>query len=95
MEQKAPERIHLRISGHVQGVGFRWFVMTRARRLELAGWVRNNPDGSVELEATGPADRLAALREQVATGPHGARVDHVSELPNTSGELLNPFNVAR
>ena len=95
MEQKSPERIHLRISGHVQGVGFRWFVMSQARRLDLAGWVRNNPDGSVELEAAGPADLLAVLRQRVKTGPRSARVDHVSELPITSAELFNPFNVAR
>ena len=48
-----PTRIHLRIRGKVQGVGFRWFVREQARRCDLAGWVRNNPDGSVELAARG------------------------------------------
>jgi acylphosphatase len=94
MTQNAQERIHLHIAGRVQGVGFRWFVMSEARRLDLRGWVRNNPDGSVELEAGGPRAKLDELRERVAVGPRAARVDHITELPISAAELFNPFDVS-
>lgn len=84
-------RIHLRVHGRVQGVGFRWFVSAEARRLGLAGWVRNQPDGSVELEAEGAPADLEALRQRVRTGPPAARVDRVEELPHGSAPLSQPF----
>lgn len=95
MIQNSPERIHVSISGRVQGVGFRWFIMSEARRLGLAGWVRNNPDGSVELEAAGPPDLIRALRERIAVGPRTARVDKVVELPIASSQLPRPFDLSR
>lgn len=64
-----------RISGHVQGVGFRWFVLQAARRLELCGSVRNLRDGRVELEAQGPPDAVERLLVAARRGPAGARVD--------------------
>jgi len=72
-------------------VGFRWFVLKNAGRLELAGWVRNNPDGSVELEAAGPAAAIAELRKRVAQGPAMARVDRVEDLPSDTNALPHPF----
>lgn len=64
-----------RIEGRVQGVGYRWWAVGEARRLGLAGWVRNRRDGSVELLAIGEAaDDLAALCRQ---GPRGAAVTAV------------------
>lgn len=66
-----------RVRGHVQGVGFRWWARSHARALGLAGSVRNCPDGTVEVKAWGPADRLAELRLLLAEGPPGARVDAV------------------
>lgn len=92
----AGSRIRLVVRGRVQGVGFRWFVRERARAEGLAGWVRNNPDGSVELEAGGPAGGLARLRAAVAEGPDGARVASVHEVSATSeGVLPVPFTVHR
>lgn len=87
--------MHVRVSGRVQGVGFRWFVLTEARRRGLKGWVRNNRDGSVELEAEGSAGEVAALRARVAEGPPAARVQHVVELPAGSEPLPHPFDVDR
>jgi len=75
------------VSGRVQGVGFRWFVRQAARELGLAGRVRNLPDGTVEVEAAGPDEALAALRERLREGPPGSRVADLREheLPGAPG----------
>ena len=67
-------RLHIRVGGRVQGVGFRYFTQREARRLGLAGYVRNMPDGDVEMEAEGPAEQVEALAEAVRRGPAGSDV---------------------
>lgn len=62
----------------VQGVGYRAGCHRRARELDLAGWVRNRQDGSVELEAEGPPSRLEALERWCRRGPAAARVSELS-----------------
>ncbi len=74
-------RSRFRVTGRVQGVGFRSWTGRTARALGLAGWVRNMPDGSVELEAEGPDERMDALREALWRGPAFARVTGVDEHP--------------
>ena len=71
------ERLHARIYGVVQGVGFRHFVWKQALRLNLTGWVRNRRDGSVEVVAEGPRSALEDLLQELHRGPWGARVDRV------------------
>ena len=66
-----------RISGRVQGVGFRWFTQNAAARENIHGWVKNLPDGRVEAEAEGEADALARFEQALRHGPPGARVDHL------------------
>ena len=93
-------RIRLRLTGKVQGVGFRWFVREQARRCDLAGWVRNNPDGSVELHVSGDDDCVERFRTAVRSGPPGARVDRVDEIPpagpgEASDGLPYPFQMER
>ena len=79
--------------GRVQGVGFRWFVRERARRVGVDGWVRNCPDGSVELLASGASDSVDALMQAVRSGPTGARVDAV-EVRSAGGEVApHPFTI--
>jgi len=71
----APEKtVRLRITGSVQGVGYRVWAARTAASLGLRGWVRNRSDGSVEALATGASDAVSAMIEACRQGPHGARV---------------------
>jgi acylphosphatase len=81
------------VRGRVQGVGFRWFVEREAHVLGVAGWVRNNHDGSVEVLAQGTRDQLSGLHSRLREGPRAARVDtvEVSEVRTTEG--LNSFRI--
>ncbi|HLJ28595.1 MAG TPA: acylphosphatase [Candidatus Angelobacter sp.] len=81
------------VRGRVQGVGFRWFVDYEARQLGLAGWVRNNFDGSVEVLASGNEQQLGALRRKLEQGPRAARVDEVQETPAEPVAGLNTFRI--
>lgn len=81
------------VSGRVQGVGFRWFVDHEARQLGLAGWVRNNIDGSVEVLAIGSGPQHAALRDKLQRGPRAARVDEVKESPADVVPGLTTFRI--
>jgi acylphosphatase len=67
------------VRGRVQGVGFRWFVEREAHTLGIAGWVRNNADGSVEILAQGTCEQLSGLHSRLREGPRAARVDAVEE----------------
>ena len=62
------------VTGRVQGVSFRWHTERQAERLGLTGWVRNHDDGSVRLEAQGPADAVDELVRWLHDGPSHARV---------------------
>ena len=66
---------HVRVSGRVQGVFFRAWTRGQADRLDVYGWIRNCPDGSVEGHLEGPEDRVGELIELLKRGPPGARVD--------------------
>lgn len=91
-----PEAERLVVRGRVQGVGFRWFVREAARAAGLAGWVRNNPDGSVELVASGERTALDQLARAVAAGPSGAHVTGFERHPEAIVEPLpEPFTVHR
>lgn len=69
-------RVHAVVTGRVQGVGFRYFVVEVARQLGLPGWVRN-AGGGVEVVAEGERPRLEALVAQLELGPSAARVRNV------------------
>lgn len=71
------ERIHVVVTGLVQGVGFRYFVQARAIKHGVGGWVRNMDDGSVELLAEGEADALDPFLDAIRIGPRAA---HVTDL---------------
>ncbi|MDQ3370134.1 MAG: acylphosphatase [Myxococcota bacterium] len=81
-------RVRAIISGRVQGVSYRASTVDEARRLGLTGWVRNRPDGSVELEAEGDPAQITALLAWCEHGPPAARVAQVAceEIAPTGGE---------
>ncbi|HUB62797.1 MAG TPA: acylphosphatase [Puia sp.] len=86
--------IRLTISGRVQGVNYRAAARDTATRLALTGWVRNTPDGNVELTATGPEPALNRLITWCRHGPPLAAVTDVSvqRLPETP---FNGFEIRR
>ncbi|MFQ6611757.1 MAG: acylphosphatase [Fidelibacterota bacterium] len=69
--------LRLVITGRVQMVGFRWFTVQWAQDLDLAGYVKNQPDGSVLMEAEGPKKKLENMIEELKRGPRGSSVDRV------------------
>jgi acylphosphatase len=81
------------VRGRVQGVGFRWFVEREAHILKIAGWVRNDHDGSVEVLAMGTPEQLVGLRSRLHEGPRAARVDGVEESEAEPVAGLNSFQV--
>jgi len=90
------ESIHLEVHGRVQGVGFRWYIVEKAQELDLAGWVRNRPDGRVELAAAGSHDALERLEQAVRAGPRGARVETLKSLAGVDAtSLVKPFEIVR
>ena len=79
--------------GYVQGVGFRFAVQRTASSRDLAGWVRNRPDGAVEAVFEGERDDVEALVDFCRRGPRGAEVDRV-DVEAESPEGLAGFRVA-
>ena len=65
------------VSGRVQGVGFRFFVVDVAKELGITGWVRNLNDGRVEVEAHGVKDTIEVMISRLYQGPPGASVSDV------------------
>jgi len=63
------------IGGRVQGVGFRFFTENAAAREGIQGWVRNLPDGRVEVAAEGESDAMTRFEQAIRHGPRGAHVD--------------------
>jgi acylphosphatase len=86
---------HFLVKGRVQGVGFRWFVQREAAELGLRGWVRNTPDGDVEVLAAGEPDQLKDLLLALGKGSRGSRVDEVEEheLAEAEGVALKSFEI--
>ena len=88
-------KIHVVVEGRVQGVGFRWFVRQRAKAGDLAGYVRNLPDGNVEVAVEGDDELVGRLRRDLERGPDGARVTAVRDLGEPAEALERPFTIRR
>lgn len=72
---------HVRVTGRVQGVAFRAWAKEMAEDLDVRGWVRNNPDGSVEAHVEGDEGRVEDFIGQLRHGPALARVDDLDSKP--------------
>ncbi|WP_444685566.1 acylphosphatase [Alkalicoccus luteus] len=70
-------RYDITVTGRVQGVGFRYFAQLEALQRELSGWVRNEPDGSVRMEAQGDEESLHAFIRALGQARYPAEVDRV------------------
>ena len=88
-----PQARRFVVRGRVQGVGFRWFVEREAHMLGIAGTVRNNHDGSVEVLAMGSREQLMGLRSRLQEGPRAARVDDVEEFEARPIPGLDTFRI--
>jgi acylphosphatase len=86
-------RVRIVVRGRVQGVGFRYATVTEGRRLGLAGWARNAPDGSVEILAEGDPAAVQQLIAWCRKGPPSARVASVQHREEASEESLGQFGV--
>lgn len=81
------------IIGRVQGVGFRYFTQEAAAREGVYGWVRNVPDGNVEIEAEGEAEAIERFELRIRQGPRGARVDHVDTTESAPSHHNTGFEI--
>ena len=68
---------HIIVSGRVQGVGFRYFVMKLAHRMQLTGWVRNLSTGDVEIQVEGPRGLIETMIKELPTGNAWATVNNI------------------
>ncbi len=84
----SPARIHILVSGQVQGVYFRENTRKKAEELGISGWVRNMLDGRVEIMAEGDKDKLDKLMRWAEQGPAFAKVDGLrTAWPEYKGDL--------
>ena len=88
-------RLQARVTGRVQGVGFRAFTRDAARRLQLSGGVRNGDDGAVYVVAEGPCEKLDSLVASLRRGPAAGHVDGVEIVWGATEGLSGPFEVWR
>ena len=89
----APIRVRAVVSGRVQGVCFRAETQKQASQLGLTGWVRNLPDGGVEVLVEGEEQRVQQLMAWCRQGPPRSRVDRVEEFPETHTGEFNSFAI--
>jgi acylphosphatase len=87
------ERRGYRVTGQVQGIGYRYFTRTRANNLHLTGWVCNNADGSVEIHVEGAPAKLETFETILKEGPDGGHVDALERIKADSVEALDEFEI--
>lgn len=86
-------RVHIIVHGLVQGVGFRWFVAREAGTLGLRGFVRNRPEGTVELEAEGDRSLIETLIAHVKVGPRSSQVRDLQIVWQEPQKDTKPFEI--
>lgn len=85
---------HIYISGHVQGVGFRYYTRKNAMELGITGWVKNLPDGRVEAVLQGPKEHVCSLITRIKKGPIYSSVSRV-EVSEIQAGTFTTFDVLR
>ncbi len=88
-----PARVEATVHGLVQGVGFRFYVLRLADRLDLTGWVANERDGTVRCVAEGPRASLDRFLEALRSGPPAASVDDVQVMWTVGTGAFSSFGV--
>ena len=88
-----PVRLDATVTGRVQGVGYRYFVLEAATRLGLGGWVANEPGGSVRCVAEGPQTALQELLLALERGSFGARVEGVRTTWGPAAGTFTRFDI--
>ncbi len=83
------------ISGEVQGVGYRFFAQRAAARHQVVGYVRNCPDGTVEVLAEGAANSIEGFKHDLAAGPQWSIVDQVEEISLEPTGRYSAFRIER
>jgi acylphosphatase len=91
--EREPAAFSALVEGRVQGVAFRYSCCAEARRLGLSGWVRNTPEGDVEVWAEGNREKLESLLAWLQRGPPGARVDQVKVEETSALGLYRNFSI--
>lgn len=86
-------RMRITITGTVQGVGYRFFAVRTARRLGVCGWVKNRPNGSVEIVAEGVVGVLKGFVDELRRGPVSADVTSVSAQPEPYAAEFRDFDL--
>lgn len=86
------EKIRFVIYGKVQGIGYRWFVLETATRYLICGWVKNNPDGTVEGIARGDRESINKFMDEIRTKHPLAKVDKI-EISNYEGDFPEVFTI--
>ncbi|MAN48358.1 MAG: acylphosphatase [Gemmatimonadetes bacterium] len=84
-----------RVTGRVQGVGFRWFTSRAAKELGISGTVQNHPDGSVRVHARGALAVLDQLEATITRGPMAARVEAVERVEPSQTVKADGFRIER
>lgn len=87
------KRVLIRVYGLVQGVGFRMFVERSASRLGLSGWVRNMPDGTVQIDVQGPVGLVEELLDDAKIGPPASKVSSLDVVEKQPDCTRNSFDV--
>lgn len=81
------------VTGRVQGVGYRYFVIQKATEMGITGWVKNSVDGSVIIVAQGIEEEIKTFIDYLYIGPTSARVDQISKVKFNSLGNFNNFSV--
>lgn len=93
-ESTGPVRVRVVYGGRVQGVGFRASTLEVARPLAVTGWVRNEPDGSVVMEAQGAPDQVRTLRERIRVRM-GRKIQTERDSPVPADSAESEFTIQR